>query len=266
MRDKINAANQRLASEDYHAHPALSFSQLLAMGTEANPTPSKLMRAAKLEASDALTMGTLAHTAWLEPHLLDNVAVRPVDINGRCIASNTKAYGQFLLANEGKLIVHPDMIDTMRSIIDTLDTVPVVKIYRAAFDVVCCEGSFFWTDEETGIECRIRPDALLIHADGTVINEDLKTCEDPSPYEFRYHAKKLNYIRRMAWYRTGLRAILGIDTEQVMLAVGKTYRTAAVYRVPEIDLDAAEEQNREALRRYAGGDEWAPWEMEINDL
>ena len=262
----IHAANKRLLSEDYHAHPALSFSRLQKMGTEDNPTPSLGLRGKPIdEESDALTMGTLLHLLAYEPERANEIAVRPMS-GDRLFASNTKAYGEFLLANAGKIIVSPKMMSDAKEILDGMASVPIVRRWHAGTRTICVEGSFFWRDEATGVECKIRPDRLAVHQDSRLVNEDLKSCRDPRPSEFRRDAHFREYVRRMAWYRTGLRAITDEDSLQVLLVCGKEYRTAALYMPSEIDLDMAEEENRKALARYAGGDEWASWEKEITVL
>ncbi|NBO40554.1 MAG: hypothetical protein EBU92_03265, partial [Betaproteobacteria bacterium] len=45
---------------------------------------------------------------------------------------------------------------------------------------IAIENSMFWTDQETGIECRARPD--IIRPDGLIV--DLKTTQDAGASAF----------------------------------------------------------------------------------
>lgn len=65
------------------------------------------------------------------------------------------------------------------------------------------EESFFWKDEETGVECKCRPDSYG-EISGQPICVDLKTCQCAETEKFMRDAIKLNYDIQAAHYCDGL--------------------------------------------------------------
>ena len=62
------------------------------------------------------------------------------------------------------------------------------------------EQSMFWTDPETGIECRTRPDYI----NNAVI--DIKSTRNASPQSFMRDAYNMKYHIQAAFYLDGVRA------------------------------------------------------------
>lgn len=63
------------------------------------------------------------------------------------------------------------------------------------------EVSFFWTDPETGILCKCKPDAWIV--DKRLI-WDAKTTEDCSLKKFRYSARDYRYHVQGSWLTNGV--------------------------------------------------------------
>lgn len=262
---RIRAAIVQRSNENHHASEEIGFSRFILLGTPEEVTPAKYYDWKPEEPTDAMIIGTLTHLLEYEADSArERVAIRPVDGSGRLAAINTTVYKEWAREHEGKLPVSPKMALDACSAIDTLHASPMYKHWRASTRLICTEASFVWTDDETGLRCKIRPDALLLDSAGNLINEDLKTCADPAPTEFGRDIRQRNYARRMAWYRMGLRALFGVESMQILLAVGKEHKTVALHQAEDETLDAAEVVNREMLAILAAGRKPAEWETRVN--
>lgn len=69
------------------------------------------------------------------------------------------------------------------------------------------EQALLWTDEETGLRCRARPDKIIQRLE---MIADLKSCADASPAAFQRDVAKYRYHVQNAHYRAGCQA-LGIE-------------------------------------------------------
>lgn len=112
------------------------------------------------------------------------------------------------------------------------------------------QETIYWTDDATGVECRIRMDKIF---DGSNIILDLKT--DISPCTLRDCEKsimKWGYDRQAEFYRRGVFELYGVWPPFVFLFVSK----AGMNNVMTIEMDdawypLAKIQNDRALARYA---------------
>ena len=114
-------------------------------------------------------------------------------------AFGKEAWNNFILENEGKEVISEDLLNTIDAMRKTLYATPFAKklIYGEH------EKSFFWADEETGVECKCRPDSF-----GCIGNQpicvDLKTCQCAETDKFMRDAAKLGYDIQAAHYCDGL--------------------------------------------------------------
>lgn len=107
------------------------------------------------------------------------------------------------------------------------------------------EVSAFWTDPETGIDCRARFDWLPDVKPGRrLIITDLKTAVSAWPAEFIRSAASFFYDLQDAWYRDAAKA-LGLDPEPEFLFV--VVEKAEPYDVSVVRLHADARQRGEAL-------------------
>lgn len=104
-----------------------------------------------------------------------------------------------------------EQIDAMRNAM--LATPFVSKLINGEHEV-----SFFWTDEDTGLKCKCRPDSLnqKIH-----ICVDYKTCEDAETESFMRSAIRLGYDVQASYYLDGVKANTGEDYIFVFIAQEK---------------------------------------------
>ena len=181
-------------NKEYHASPAVSNSKLSRflesprlMNTPRKKTPS-------------LRWGSLVHTIILEPQLVgEEWAVMPEGLDkGKGAKAREE---EFLLANEGKEIVSHDEFTQLSAIRAAVQQDDEAAALLSGEGVN--ESSYFWTDAETGIEMRCRPDRY--RDDGLLV--DVKTTASVEHYAFRRSVWDYGYDRQSALYIDGIEAV-----------------------------------------------------------
>ncbi|MDP7706831.1 PD-(D/E)XK nuclease-like domain-containing protein [Mycobacterium sp. TY815] len=123
------------------------------------------------------------------------------------------------------------------------------------------ELSGWWTDQETGVRCRLRPDYLPIDKPRRrPLIVDYKTTDDANPEKFAKSMRDYGYHCQGDWYLDGFFVITGIDADFVLIAQSKKapYSVSVHYIDPE-DMVRAQGQNRRARRLYAQCRETGRW-------
>lgn len=133
--------------------------------------------------------------------------------------------------------------------------VEAVLTHPAARAILEAEGeselSAWWTDPETGVECRGRYDRLTAMADGTPVICDLKTAASAAPsrfaksvFDFGYHAQRAHYV-------AGHEVITGEPAEFVIVVVEKEPpHIVEVYTLDAVAVERGEWAIRDALDLY----------------
>ena len=113
------------------------------------------------------------------------------------------------------------------------------------------EVSGFWTDERTGVACRVRYDWLRRTPDGWVA-VDYKSTDDASPEAFARSAAKYGYHQQDPWYRDAA-PLLGLgDLPFVFVAQEKKPPyLVACYELDDAAVAAGRRRNRAALELFA---------------
>ncbi len=118
-----------------------------------------------------MDLGTAVHIAALEPDRFHLDLIRgPEDRRGNKWKDAVEEGAAY-----GKLVLTAGDFDKALRMGDAARKIPVVK--QLADTQLLAEPSAFWTDAETGIECRCRPD---IYCPAFEIMADLKTTTDAS--------------------------------------------------------------------------------------
>ncbi len=180
-----------LSPGEYHAHPARSKSYLWKFYTE-TPAHAELSAGKTTKAMD---LGTAVHLATLEPHRISTDLIRgPDDRRGNKWKDAVEEGAAY-----GKLVLTSGDYDKALRMGDAARKIPVVG--QLAESPILAEPSAFWTDEETGIECRCRPD---IYSPAFEIMADLKSTADASrdtwartAANFGYHAQEGFVLTRL---------------------------------------------------------------------
>lgn len=108
------------------------------------------------------------------------------------------------------------------------------------------ELSAFWTDPDTGIECKCRPDWLIKDLFGNIVGiADVKTTEDASPDGFSKSIAKYGYDLQAAYYSDGVKAVIGKAIPFYFIAIEKKAPYAvSVYRADDAMIEAGRNSTR----------------------
>ncbi len=169
--------------------------------------------------NDALRLGRMLHTQLLEPHLInDEFAIWR---DGRRQGGD---WDLFCLKNAGKTLLTEaqlqcaeDMATALRELNDFpfeawLDGVAGIK-------PAIKERSLFWIDEDTGLQCKARPDTMTLGQ--SALAGDVKSARSADPDEFIRDLFKFRYDLQAAHYLAGIGAVYGVDANFAFFAVEK---------------------------------------------
>ena len=249
-----------LSNADYHAHPAISKSGLDKIAK--SPAHYKASRETKHEDSDALVFGSAFHDYILLPDTFQTAyTVLPPDFNGR-----TKKGKAMLesIQQSGQTVLKAEWLTAIEGMAAAIAAHPKASVLLQGGKA---EQSIFWTDGESGIDCRCRPDYL----NPSSIIVDLKSTTDASPEEFARSVAKYRYHVQDAFYSEGYYQATGQWPRGfVFIAVEKT----APYAVACYSLnDDAKAYGRELFRRdlktlleAEKSQEWTAYSQEIEIL
>lgn len=179
-----------LITEDinaYHASPGYSKSTLWAYHTQ---TPYRA-KFGKRKDSNAFDVGHAAHTAILEPHLLESTVTKgPEDRRG-----NKWKFAEEEAVASGRTLLTASDYDQVLLIRDLAATVPELEAMR---DGALIEQSCYATDEETGAVLKCRPD---IYSPALGLMADIKNMADISDDAWSRDIGKWGYAMQDAMYR-----------------------------------------------------------------
>ncbi|MFA6120877.1 MAG: PD-(D/E)XK nuclease-like domain-containing protein [Sideroxydans sp.] len=149
-----------------------------------------------------------------------------------------------------KIILKQDQMDALTAMRKS-----VFKHAGAAGMLVTGESetSLFWTDEITGLKCRVRPDHWF---EGGMA--DLKSCVSANKADFAKVVANLGYDIEAAFYIDGMKAVTGKSVDFFFIAVEKTAPyTTACYK-------ASQEMIEVGRAKYRGALELLKWCQENN--
>lgn len=202
-----------MSIDEYHSHPAIGKSTLDMIDRDPYSVQWAKYAPQNTDKLGAVNIGDAFHALLLEPTRFDATyaVMPPCDLRTK---AGKEAAEQWRADNEGKRILTYDegvMLQHMRA---------SVMAHPQAQGLVCAGGevekSFFWTDPDTGIQCKCRPDILLPDMNLCV---DVKTTADLR--KFAYAVEDYRYHVQDAFYTDGL-AHNGIMADMVFLVVQTT--------------------------------------------
>lgn len=203
-----------ISNEQYHGSKGISRSTLMrfkqspkhywydyisGLKEQSKPTP-------------AMVLGEITHLLTLEPELFkQNYAVSPK------FRKNTKDgkanHAAFEVANYGKIIIDEEMFALAKCMSDA------VKENELGCELIkhaACEKSIYFTHHETGIQCKVRPDAW----NGSLVI-DLKTTANACYRDFQNSAFKYGYFLQAGMIYEALKSIGQKMDKFVFIAVEK---------------------------------------------
>lgn len=231
--------------------------------------------------ADHFTLGTFSHSAFLEPKLFEKIRVEPKEseasiaglsalirwyweqlgVVDECVLADAKRddlKGMLLgLRNRfddaGYKCVkeeHSVIIDIIRKTYKTYGGGILPRLLKYAD----AEMSFYTTDPETGLDVKVRPDAVLLEENvGANIVLSLKTTRQPTVEAFARDAVRLGYDLSEGMYLDVVSHTTGRQfsgTLMIVLQTVQPWQVFALWWSPE-DLEAGKYKYRQALEIVA---------------
>ena len=200
----------------------------------------------------SLLFGRAAHKYILETYdFYNEFAVAP-NFDRRTKEGKAQ-YLLFCDQSEGKDIITQEQfeqIDAMRNAM--LATPFVSKLINGEHEL-----SYFWTDEDTGLKCKCRPDSIN-HKLKIVV--DYKTCDNAETEHFMKQAIRLGYDLQASYYLDGVKANTGEDYVFVFIAQEKKPPYAVnILQADDIFIKSGREVYKAMLQTYKECSETGVW-------
>lgn len=235
-----------LSSDDYHSSSAISKTTLDLIHDDMHA-----VRWSRLAEKDdgklaTLNFGDAMHAICLEPDRLNSEFVVMPDLNLRTNAGKQER-DEFMIANADKKILTADEHKKLCLMFDSVMSHPQARDLIEADGI--SEGSYFWTDEETGLRCKCRPDKE-IESRGLLV--DVKTTDTLK--KFTFSVEDYRYYIQDPFYCDGVANFKG-KPEMLFLVIQKHVSCGRypvkVCRLPEEARMMGRNEYRHDMRRYA---------------
>ena len=249
-----------MPNAEYHASHAISKSGLDKIAR--SPAHYQAAKEEAAESTDARAFGAAFHDYILLPEVFQAAyTVLPEDFNGR--TKDGKALIESI-KESGQIVLKPEWVEAIKGMAAAVAAHPKAAALLTGGQP---EVSIFWQDQDTGIDCRCRPD--YIHPSGIIV--DLKSTIDASAVAFSKSCANYRYHVQDAFYSEGFyQATETWPRGFVFIAVEKT----APYAVACYTLDdAAKERGRElyqqdlhTLQAAQAANAWTAYSNQIETL
>jgi exodeoxyribonuclease VIII len=191
--------------------------------------------------------GDAMHATCLEPDRLKSEFVVMPALDARTTIGKAKKK-EFLEAHKNSKIL---TFDEHKQLNLMFESVMAHKEARALIEADgIAEGSYFWTDSQTGLECKCRPDK---HIRSRSLLVDVKTTPDLK--KFCYSVDDYRYYVQDAWYCDGVSRFQNWAAEMDFLVIQKTIECGRypvmVVKLPQEAIEYGRDIYRQDLNRYA---------------
>lgn len=193
-----------------------------------------------------LKFGTALHCAYLEPEKFSKEYIEVPKIDRRTKEGKLKAEEYEALAGNRIALEKPEM-EMVHTILAKLSMHVKAQKYRLA---AVTEKSYFWVDEDTGIQCRIRCDMVVLDERGNIVAlVDLKTTTDASRNVFWRSIEDYGYDLQAAFYVDAVKVAIGREVPFYILAVESAApHGVALYRIGAASIEVGRRKYRAALQ------------------
>ena len=228
---------RNLKITEYHAGEEISHSGIVKLLK--SPEHYLQYKSGEDDPTPAMEFGSAFHAFILEPEAFAKGYVLAPKFDKRTKEGKELA-AKWDEENAGKTSLTAEQMDTLLAMQKS------VFSHNGAAGMMLtgeAESSLFWTDELTGLKCRIRPDWLF--AGGMA---DVKSCISASKSDFAKAAANLGYDIQAAFYIDGMKAVTGKTVDFFFAAVEKTapYSTAC-YKASQEMIEVGRAKYRGAL-------------------
>lgn len=261
-----------LAAADYHADRSAWGRSNLSLFLERRRKAEAWLNGTlpPQKATKEMDLGTACHAALLEPHRFNDLVCRwPTGLlsdDGGIRSKEAKAYRDEQIA-AGKIVLKDAELSAALRMRDAV----LAKCGEWLRTTENREQGCYWTDEESGLRCKCRPDIWLVADGDEAFIPDIKTTKDASPAAFRKRIEDGDFWLQDAHYRAGITAATGLPCQFLFVVVETDFPWSCVlYRLDEESLAEAQAVRRRLLNDVAGciesGDWSEPWERDITPL
>jgi len=186
-----------MTEHEYRSHPAISRSELWWLNR--SPEYFKWKKENPGNPTEALLFGQVAHKMLLEPDTFyDDFAVAP-DVDRRTKAGK-EAWEKFCTESDGKSVISLGMFYQCYDMVFKARENPLVMELLSGEH----EVPYFWTDPDTGVQCKCRLDAMVRDDEGRITIVDYKTATDASYKAFSRDVLNFGYHFQAAMYSEGV--------------------------------------------------------------
>jgi len=218
---------------------------------------------ARRHPSEEMILGSALHCFLLEPDSFnDQYAVVPT-VDGRT-KDGKAAKAAFAAQSEGKTLFDANQMSAVASMASAVRENKAAAALLDSLDH--SEVSIRWQDRDTWLQCKCRPDGLIVN--GSQIIVDLKTASNPSPSVFARRANDFGYHRQAAHYQIGCETWADSVTvfDHVFIVVGNCEPFECFcYRLDAEAIDLGRRQNNVDLARLARCIETNDWRDPLAD-
>ena len=161
----------------------------------------------------SLLFGRSAHKYILETYdFYTEFAVAPNC--DRRTKEGKETWNKFVAESDGKDVITQEQFEQIEEMRKVMLATPFVsKLINGEHEI-----SYFWVDEDTGLECKVRPDSIN-HKLKIVV--DYKTCDNAETEHFMKQAIRLGYDLQAYMYQQGVKENLGEEYLFVFIAQEK---------------------------------------------
>lgn len=184
-----------MTQEEYRAYPAVSRSDLFKL--KKSPLHYKYATEHAEEPTAALNFGSAAHKYILErDDFGSEFAVAP-NIDRRT-KDGKAVWAEFVESAENKTVISQEDFEKIKEMAKAIEAHPIASdLIKGQHEV-----SLFWVDEQTGEECKVRPDCIHKDQRGVLI-VDYKTTASVGDGDFEKSCRKYGYKLQSGMYREG---------------------------------------------------------------
>ena len=185
-----------MTNKEYRQHSGISRSDL--MKFKKSPLHYKYAKEnPEEEQSPALIFGSAAHKYILEREDFESEFVVAPNVDKRTKEGKT-IWAEFVENSGDRMVISVDDFEKIREMAAAVDAHPIASdLIKGQHEV-----SLFWTDAETGEECKVRPDCIHKDENGVVI-VDYKTTASCENGAFEKSCRKYGYKLQSGMYREG---------------------------------------------------------------
>jgi exodeoxyribonuclease VIII len=257
MSERLIGIFQNMSFEEYAEVDALSGSALMHMRrspltyiwNKNNPQPP----------TDAMKLGTVIHTAILEPPLLGKIAVWGLTEEQK--VRRGKVWDAFESANKDLIILTKDEQASVADAVDGAYDNPIACQYLNEDGPT--EVSMFWVDPYDGRYWKGRIDKVIrTKAAATIV--DLKKTRCCSPRRFGAQAYQIGYHCKASIYVSGYQILTGIRPKFKWIALEeKKPNECAVYRATPDVLTLGGDEVTSLVHRLDACEKSDVWPCEV---